>query len=267
MAITLTTFLHTTLSIASRAAEGGDRRHLPLPLLPMARPQPQDLPAARTTHPGSVETIPTILDVSLDSNTAGALAERQVTLAVNITSHAPGARLACAPFSEDEVAPQTGGTVLSHSLAYTAEYTMAKTLNEIHVGVITNLIPGTTYDIYCYVEDALGNTMSDEDLQIQSPLVISTECCRSIDFTNRPSAVFGNVSLKYEVAGVDRTEYVFEYELETSPEDTVFVTPVITGNFSEGVTVLPASATFLNSSARNELTGTFVIICDDAYAG
>ena len=123
---------------------------------------------------------------------------------------------------------------------------------------ISNLIPSTSYDIYCYTEDFKGHGMSLINVQATRKSVV-TSCCRAISLTTTfkgiPEASAGGAS-----------SYVFQFRLEALPPQDMQVSVQLQSlpNCAWSIDAASAVATavpqsFLFSSSKPNLVGNFIV--------
>ena len=111
-----------------------------------------------------------------------------------------------------------------------------------------------TYAIFCYPETSIG-TGDALSTVLETKIIVSTVCCKTIRLTNSPSVVYGDLT-KY--ASLSRSLYVFSYLLSEAPAGTISVSPVLylNGIMSTTVSASPSYTAFTSSSV---LHGQFVL--------
>ena len=132
---------------------------------------------------------------------------------------------------------------------------------------ITDLHALTSYDVYCYTETSFGTELPLV-LARKTKTVVTTACCKSIGYTNKPAYVYSSVS-KYNFL-TEQSKFLFEYELDASPSDAVTITPILYNDSvlvgSTDITFTPASTTITSSSSS--LDGSFYLhSSDDSFNG
>eukprot|EP01038_Epipyxis_sp_PR26KG_P005612 gene5612-7752_t len=132
---------------------------------------------------------------------------------------------------------------------------------------ISSLTALTEYNLYCYVQTTEGYASSLATV-LKTKFTTTTTCCKSIDWENAPSSLYGDVS-KYSSS--QSSSYIFSYSLSAGPISTVTITPIITYR-SNGSTVSssiikpsPSSSTFLSTSTV--LTKSFILIASGSLSG
>jgi hypothetical protein len=113
---------------------------------------------------------------------------------------------------------------------------------------ITELLPLTSYAVYCYAE-TLSGTGNSLNQVIATRSDVTTACCKKLSFSNKPAFVFGDLT-KYTSSTVQST-YVFTYVLSSAPSSRLEVKPEIN---STEVSANPSSLIFTSTSS---LTGQF----------
>ena len=125
----------------------------------------------------------------------------------------------------------------------------------------------TSYDVYCYTETSSGIELPLV-LARKTKTVVTTACCKSIGYTNKPAYVYSSVS-KYNFL-TEQSKFLFEYELDALPSDAVTITPILYNDSvlvgSADITFTPASTTITSSSSS--LDGSFYLhSSDDSFNG
>eukprot|EP01034_Spumella_vulgaris_P047487 gene47487-biopygen34267 len=132
--------------------------------------------------------------------------------------------------------------------------------------IVKGLAAVTNYDLYSYVQSTAGYGSSVSDIQ-GTKKTVTTACCKTIQFTNAPGSVYGDVFRKYTSASLAST-YIYSYSLSAAPRSTVTVTPIFKNldhsPFTQ-LTVVPASKTFTNSTST--LQGSFYISAASSLSG
>ena len=111
-----------------------------------------------------------------------------------------------------------------------------------------------TYAIFCYPETSIG-TGDALSTVLETKIVVSTVCCKTIILTNAPSVVYGDLT---KHASLSRSSYVFSYILSEAPAGNIRVSPVLylNGIMSTMVSVSPSYTAFTSSSV---LQGQFIL--------
>lgn len=128
---------------------------------------------------------------------------------------------------------------------------------------ISNLVPLTTYNVYCTVVNTLKN--GNPLLQVLSTAQkVTTSCCRILSFSRAPYFVY--------TTSMRALSYQYTYSLDSAPSANLTVTPVLY-NATSGV-LIPSSKMFVRPASANFLGGTefrqssFIFLSvGDNYAG
>jgi hypothetical protein len=127
---------------------------------------------------------------------------------------------------------------------------------------ITDLQALTSYDVYCFTETSSGIELPLV-LARKTKTVVTTACCKSIGYTNKPAYVYGSVS-KYNFL-TEQSKFLFEYTLDASPSETVIITPTLYSGTvlvdSTDITFTPTSTALTSSSSS--LDGSFYLDSSD----
>jgi hypothetical protein len=129
--------------------------------------------------------------------------------------------------------------------------------------VIDNLIASTTYTVYVYTEDLVGNAESLGDV-ISTAVGATTLCCRQVYFLEAPPLLYYTNSSSYDTY----SNNIFTYRLSSAPDTNLTVTPTLLDKVTGTVTSLTPSSFFggkaLGGEAQagvpvlRQLTGSFV---------
>ncbi|RYH22921.1 hypothetical protein EON65_18580, partial [archaeon] len=188
------------------------------------------------------------------------LRESSVSIAVNVTldmNSVFAGTVYCAAFLKDTSVSSTSQILASGSSATYAQFVTTVSLT------LLNLIPATTYDVYCYAVTQQGYANSLQDV-LNTKKSTHTTCCKTTSFTNSPSSVFSDTS-KY-TASSSRNDFTFVYSLSHLPSRNVTLTPTFlnatTGVLLPNTTIRasPASKTFLSTTSKSALTDSFVVL-------
>eukprot|EP01031_Cornospumella_fuschlensis_P034539 gene34539-41820_t len=191
-----------------------------------------------------------------------ALSSRGFNITANITldSNAKYAgTVYCAPFLANTQVTSVSQIVSSGSAVEYPAYT-----TRLRVAML-NLVPQTTYEVYCYVVNVLGESNS-LSVVLNTKTTIATTCCRQAPFTNIPAFIYADSS-RYS-ANTPVSEYTFMFTLSHLPRRNVTFSPRILNATApigapstvNGVEIFPGSFRFLNTSSPNSLTCSFVLL-------
>lgn len=157
--------------------------------------------------------------------------------------------LYCAAFLQGTVVSSTSQVVTTGA---SSPYVQFATYVSIS---IPNLVPITTYDVYCYAITQQGYANSLTDV-LSTKTTATTLCCKTVSFTNTPSSVYSDLS-KY--SGSASSTYTYTYSLSAAPFRNVTITPVVYTHDMEGTVVAsPSAFTFLSSTTS--LRGSFILV-------
>ena len=111
----------------------------------------------------------------------------------------------------------------------------------------------SSYDGYCYSEDNQDNPSALADT-LNRKQAINTQCCRLVAFTKVLSWVYSDPSKH-------ASPPVFQYELSSSPDAFLIVSPLflLNGTITTDVYAIPASASFGSTASSTQLRGSFII--------
>ena len=132
---------------------------------------------------------------------------------------------------------------------------------------LVNLQAFTSYHVFCYAQLASGVGGSYGDT-IATGLSFNTTCCNTIQYSNTPTFVLGDVT-QYMTSNQPAT-YTFSYVLSELPmgSSSITITPIITQAIDHllvtSVNATPSSLTF--TSASTQLSGSFVLSALSSYS-
>ena len=245
--------------------------------MPSSRPTgiPSKLPTGSPSTEGAVY-YPLIKSVSLSSKTA-----TQIEITVSFRSATPelvgDGSIYCGAYTLAAVpdliqVDDLKNLAKSGSVTYTmspSTYTYEKKMN------ISSLSALTTYTVFCGIQ-ATAPTSPDKTYEagkteLETPpadvmltaVEAKTACCKTVDFTNAPSTVYGDPTTYAETSSTSL--YIFQYELSDYPDTDLTVKPYFTkkkfanDSTSTFVTASPIETTFKPSGI---LKGSFIITRD-----
>jgi hypothetical protein len=108
--------------------------------------------------------------------------------------------------------------------------------------IIKDLLPSTSYDIYCYTEDFSGHIMPFNAVKNSKMSNINSSCCRELSYTS------SFLQINEYSSESDEIENIFEFELDTIPLVTTSV----------NITLIPYDCgTFINKSIASAIPSDF----------
>ena len=200
-----------------------------------------------------VPSVPTVLSVDT------ATSRTNVSITASVLSTAAGGTLYCGAYRSSSLPPITRSLIKSSG--YSVPVAQESVESTVHL-TIRNLVAATSYNVYCHIEDALGNRGSLESV-IELETVVSTPCCREIEFHETINYVTASTSID--------SQYTFKYGIAAFPKVSQQLTVVAhiedsEGNVPDGVHAYPSSATFNSGNRNNGLYRSFVIFADSSLA-
>jgi len=167
--------------------------------------------------------IPQLNDVSASSS------RTTVTITANVTTFASGCTLFCAVFAHSDNAPAVNIGQIKQNGVSTFVQTPGDNQVIIATQTVSNLIPVVLYEVYCYTESVedFGITL---DAVLVQKVILFTQCCRSISFTNAPTLVLNDVTTYSATDPLSK--YVFSYSVGAAPDYSVDITPTLYKNTS-----------------------------------
>ena len=179
-----------------------------------------------------------------------------------------GGTLYCAAFVDGTTVSSVGkvksaGVAVSYSTGTT---TLSVT--------VEGLVPLTAYSAYCYVKNVLGIGSSLTEV-LDTQTAVRTACCKTIEFTNAPTRVYGDPTT-YTLQ--QRNQYTFSYALSSAPSEELRVgftvaslntTSARIGSAPcNDVVASPALHSFSPSSQQqgSSLSRSFILRAADAFA-
>ena len=243
-----------------------------LPLIPThiptkQTPKPTSIPTRKTyptSVPSSRPTSSITPSVPKIKNIAVITGAHNVTLSVSLIAprDSPGSiycialKFGSTPVSINDVMAKGTRTNYLSALTHTST-------------VIIGLLALTSYDAFCYVQNANGAGITYSEM-MNSKVSFTTSCCQMISFVSSPVSVYGDVSA-YTVSTSSST-YMFTYSLDSPPsQGSITVTPMITlsnGTASSVIIIsIPSSSIFLSSASTTTLKGSFYISTKSSVSG
>ena len=180
------------------------------------------------------------------------------------TGHPPGGKFYCAAIDifSDTIMSIDKIKLLGESITYSQSSLYRSVEGRVINVLIKNVVPATSYNVYCMGEDSNGNTDTWTVLE-RLRQSVRTTCCRNIKYLNAPSFVYGEIEAY--VDGVDNPKsFVYSYSIQIDPGAIITVYPMLF-DLTEALvvattTISPSSATFENPGAVVGLqTGSYMI--------
>lgn len=190
-------------------------------------------------------TVPAIDSISVTGS------RYAIAVVVNASCFAPGCQFSCVALPQGADAP-TLSTLRSSPFSTTlATMTNLPVGTRFRVNISQSLLPSTSYDVYCYAQDSLGNGATLK-AALATLKTVSTACCRSVLFdTPTPSFLYKEA----------KTRSPFSFSLSSAPRVNVTVTVRVTVEDDLASTLVmtanPKSFVFLSTSST--LSGKFVL--------
>jgi hypothetical protein len=125
---------------------------------------------------------------------------------------------------------------------------------------ITDLIPSTSYNLYCHIVSSTGGEGSKFDM-LRSAYTFQAACCKELTVTTAPIAIYADTSL-YPTGD---TSNIFKFQLSWQPGTDVGVSPYLayangTALPSNIVVATPATISFKwSDQLASALTGQFFL--------
>ena len=195
--------------------------------------------------------------------------KNNITATVNVTAFAPGGTLYCAAFISAKL-PASGlasvGDVKNSPSVVTSSFSLTQTSTFVEFITIKKLVAASTYTVFCYAEDSIGNGQNKADV-IALNQTITTACCRSVSMTNTPAYIYDSAS---SLKGVNPLQITFSFSLGSAPSQTLILTPLFfaaSGTWSTAnplpiSTIAANPANFSFTSTSIAVTGSFRISAD-----
>jgi hypothetical protein len=121
----------------------------------------------------------------------------------------------------------------------------------------TGLLASQTYAMYCYVETSLGTGNAFSEV-LKTRTIETTNCCKTLAFTNSPLFIFGDVS-KYTKSNT-KFIYLFTFSLSSAPLISLQVAPMFKAIGSMLMsTDIVAIPSIFNFASTSQLTGQFLL--------
>ena len=152
----------------------------------------------------------------------------------------------CAAFVDGTTVSSVGkvksaGTAVSYSTGTTALTV-----------TVEGLAPLTAYSAYCYVENVLGIGSSLTEVR-DTQTAVRTACCKTIEFTNAPTRVYGDPTT---YTSQQRNQYTFIYTLNSAPSEELTVSlKIFALNFSNEAAGAGAVIRTINWGVPNAVHG------------
>lgn len=216
-------------------------------------PRPSQTPTfAPSATPTLTPAAPKITNLTIDTITLSTI---KLTATLDSNSRFAG-RMYCASLTN-------GTNITALSQVTSSGFSSSYIANAASVSVaMSSLIPVKTYSVFCAIVTNIGYATPVVNIN-KEELVITTKCCKSVTFSNKPLFIYADPS-QY-TTNSKSTTYTFTYSIQAAPNFVnLTVTPLLC--FANGsrissryLQVDPTSATFSPQSASS-LSSSFILL-------